>query len=198
MRHRQSSAQISLRLRRPGGGLRSWLPPPRGRPRRRPPPGGASAGPSRGVCLPSMARTARTEGAAEGGPRAASSHNRGTGVGHAFLATESLAVGYGRAKGVGRTSPNPAGGAVLVRGGKVVGCGVHRAAGLPHAEVEAIRDAGSLATGADLYVTLEPCCHVGRTGACTEAILSAGIRRVAAALKHPNPPAAARGRAGLR
>lgn len=101
-------------------------------------------------------------------------------------------------KGVGRTSPNPAVGAVLVRGGKVVGCGVHRAAGLPHAEVEAIRDAGSLATGADLYVTLEPCCHVGRTGPCTEAILSAGIRRVAAAMKDPNPLVSGKGLSALR
>jgi diaminohydroxyphosphoribosylaminopyrimidine deaminase/5-amino-6-(5-phosphoribosylamino)uracil reductase len=102
------------------------------------------------------------------------------------------------AKGVGRTSPNPAVGAVLVRGGKVVGRGVHRAAGLPHAEVEAIRDAGSAANGADLYVTLEPCCHVGRTGPCTEAILSAGIRRVAAAMKDPNPLVSGRGLAALR
>jgi diaminohydroxyphosphoribosylaminopyrimidine deaminase/5-amino-6-(5-phosphoribosylamino)uracil reductase len=102
------------------------------------------------------------------------------------------------AKGVGRTSPNPAVGAVLVRGGKVVGRGVHRAAGLPHAEVEAIRDAGSAANGADLYVTLEPCCHVGRTGPCTEAILSAGIRRVAAAMKDPNPLVSGRGIAALR
>lgn len=101
-------------------------------------------------------------------------------------------------RGVGRTSPNPAVGAVLVRGGKVVGSGYHRAPGLPHAEVEAIRDAGSGASGADLYVTLEPCCHVGRTGPCTEAILSAGIRRVAAAMKDPNPLVSGRGISILR
>ena len=101
-------------------------------------------------------------------------------------------------KGVGRTSPNPAVGAVLVRGGKVVGRGFHRAAGLSHAEVEAIRDAGPKANGADLYVTLEPCCHVGRTGPCTESILSAGIRRVAAAMKDPNPRVSGRGIRALR
>ncbi len=101
-------------------------------------------------------------------------------------------------RGAGRTSPNPAVGAVLVRGGKVVGRGYHRAAGLPHAEVEAIRAAGRAARGADLYVTLEPCCHVGRTGPCTEAVLSAGIRRVAAAMKDPNPAVSGKGLAALR
>ncbi|MBI5343033.1 MAG: bifunctional diaminohydroxyphosphoribosylaminopyrimidine deaminase/5-amino-6-(5-phosphoribosylamino)uracil reductase RibD [Deltaproteobacteria bacterium] len=101
-------------------------------------------------------------------------------------------------KGAGRTSPNPAVGAVLVRAGKVVGRGYHKAAGLPHAEVEAIRDAGAAAKGADLYVTLEPCCHIGRTGPCTEAILSAGIRSVAAAMKDPNPRVAGKGIAALR
>lgn len=101
-------------------------------------------------------------------------------------------------KGAGRTSPNPAVGAVLVRAGKVVGRGYHKASGLPHAEVEAIRDAGAAAKGADLYVTLEPCCHIGRTGPCTEAILSAGIRRVAAAMTDPNPRVAGKGIASLR
>lgn len=102
------------------------------------------------------------------------------------------------ARGAGRTSPNPAVGAVLVRGGKVVGRGYHRAAGMAHAEVEAIRDAGGKARGADLYVTLEPCCHTGRTGPCTEAILSAGVRRVAAAAKDPNPLVAGKGLRTLR
>ncbi|MDA8123097.1 MAG: bifunctional diaminohydroxyphosphoribosylaminopyrimidine deaminase/5-amino-6-(5-phosphoribosylamino)uracil reductase RibD [Deltaproteobacteria bacterium] len=101
-------------------------------------------------------------------------------------------------KGVGRTSPNPAVGAVLVRGGKVVGRGYHRAAGMPHAEVEAIRDAGAAARGADLYVTLEPCCHAGRTGPCTETILSSGVRRVAAAMSDPNPLVAGKGLSALR
>ncbi len=102
------------------------------------------------------------------------------------------------AKGLGRTSPNPAVGAVLVRGKRVVGAGFHRKAGLPHAEVEAIRAAGAAARGADLYVTLEPCAHTGRTGPCTEAILSAGIRRVAAAMEDPNPLVAGKGFAALR
>ncbi len=101
-------------------------------------------------------------------------------------------------KGLGRTSPNPAVGAVLVRGGSVVGRGYHRAAGLPHAEVEAIRSAGPKSRGADLYVTLEPCAHTGRTGPCTEAILAAGIRRVAAAMEDPNPLVAGKGLAALR
>lgn len=103
-----------------------------------------------------------------------------------------MALRFAR-KGVGRTSPNPTVGAVLVRGGKIVGRGYHRAVGMPHAEVEAIREAGTAAKGADLYVTLEPCCHFGRTGPCTEAILSAGIRRVAAAMKDPNPMVSGRG-----
>jgi diaminohydroxyphosphoribosylaminopyrimidine deaminase/5-amino-6-(5-phosphoribosylamino)uracil reductase len=96
-------------------------------------------------------------------------------------------------KGVGRTSPNPAVGAVVVRSGRVLGRGYHRAAGLPHAEVEALREAGSAARGADLYVTLEPCDHRGRTGPCTEAILSAGIARVAYAMEDPNPKVSGRG-----
>lgn len=101
-------------------------------------------------------------------------------------------------RGVGRTSPNPAVGAVVVRRGRVVGQGFHRAAGLPHAEVEAIRAAGPRARGADLYVTLEPCAHRGRTGPCTEAIREAGIRRVAAAMVDPNPLVSGRGVAVLR
>jgi diaminohydroxyphosphoribosylaminopyrimidine deaminase / 5-amino-6-(5-phosphoribosylamino)uracil reductase len=96
-------------------------------------------------------------------------------------------------KGIPRTSPNPAVGAVLVRGGQVVGAGYHRAPGMPHAEVEAIRAAGSAARRADLYVTLEPCAHTGRTGPCTDAILRAGIRRVAAAMEDPNPKVRGRG-----
>ncbi len=108
-----------------------------------------------------------------------------------------LAVRLAR-KGVGRTSPNPAVGAVVVRGEKVVGRGYHRAAGMPHAEVEAIRDAGAAARGADLYVTLEPCVHTGRTGPCTEAIVAAGIARVAAAMQDPNPLVAGKGFRALR
>jgi len=90
-------------------------------------------------------------------------------------------------KGRGWTSPNPMVGAVVVKEGRVVGRGFHRAAGLPHAEVEAIEDAGSAAAGATIYVTLEPCNHVGRTPPCTEKILAAGIRRVVVAMEDPNP-----------
>lgn len=101
-------------------------------------------------------------------------------------------------KGLGRTSPNPAVGAVLVKNGRVVGSGWHRAAGMPHAEVEAIAAAGRLARGADLYVTLEPCSHQGRTGPCAVAILGAGIRRVSAAMQDPNPLVSGNGFAMLR
>src|SRR4030042_6203904 len=101
-------------------------------------------------------------------------------------------------KGAGRTSPNPAVGAVLVRGGKVVGQGYHRAAGLPHAEVIALRAAGSAARDADLYVTLEPCAHTGRTGPCTGAIIAAGGKRVGGARRDPNPLVAGGGFRALR
>ena len=106
-------------------------------------------------------------------------------------------------KGTGRTSPNPAVGAVVVGNGRIVGTGYHRAAGMPHAEAEALRDAGGAARGGDLYVTLEPCAHTGRTGPCTEAIIAAGVKRVAAAMTDPNPIVAGKGfralrRAGIR
>ncbi|MFA6146880.1 MAG: bifunctional diaminohydroxyphosphoribosylaminopyrimidine deaminase/5-amino-6-(5-phosphoribosylamino)uracil reductase RibD [bacterium] len=101
-------------------------------------------------------------------------------------------------KGAGRTAPNPAVGAVVVRGGRVVGEGYHHAAGLPHAEIEALRAAGSAARGADLYVTLEPCNHHGRTGPCTDAVLAAGIARVAYALEDPNPAVSGGGARKLR
>lgn len=90
-------------------------------------------------------------------------------------------------RALGRTSPNPAVGAVIVKDGNIVGKGYHRAAGEPHAEVEAIRAAGSNANGAELFVTLEPCNHHGRTPPCTEAILQAGIRKVWYGMDDPNP-----------
>ena len=96
-------------------------------------------------------------------------------------------------RGVGQTSPNPAVGAVVVRDGEVVGRGFHTYAGLKHAEVLALEEAGERARGATLYVTLEPCCHQGRTGPCTEAVIAAGIRRVIAAMEDPNPLVAGRG-----
>ena len=91
-----------------------------------------------------------------------------------------------RAEGV--TTPNPLVGAVVVSAdGVVVGQGRHPRAGQAHAEVFALDDAGAAARGSTLYVTLEPCCHQGRTGPCTERIIAAGIRRVVAAMTDPNP-----------
>jgi diaminohydroxyphosphoribosylaminopyrimidine deaminase/5-amino-6-(5-phosphoribosylamino)uracil reductase len=90
-------------------------------------------------------------------------------------------------RAIGRTSPNPMVGAVIVKDGRVVGVGYHRAAGKAHAEVEAIRNAGSQTYGAELFVTLEPCNHHGRTPPCTEAIREAGIRRVWYGMDDPNP-----------
>lgn len=92
-------------------------------------------------------------------------------------------------RGLGRTSPNPCVGAVLVREGRVVGRGYHRKAGTPHAEINALRDAGDAARGATLYVTLEPCNHTGRTPPCSQAVARAGIRRVVIGMEDPNPVA---------
>jgi len=91
------------------------------------------------------------------------------------------------ARGAGWTSPNPMVGAAVVKNDRVVGKGYHRGYGLPHAEVEALRRAGDAARGADLYVTLEPCNHHGKTPPCTQAILEAGVRRVVVAVRDPNP-----------
>jgi riboflavin biosynthesis protein RibD len=87
----------------------------------------------------------------------------------------------------GMTSPNPMVGAVIVRSGRIVGQGYHKKAGLPHAEINALRQAGAKAKGAMLYVTLEPCDHFGRTPPCTDAIIKSGIKRVVIAMKDPNP-----------
>lgn len=98
---------------------------------------------------------------------------------------EALALA---AKGEGHTRPNPPVGAVLVRGGKIVGRGWHRRCGGAHAEVAAMRNANSVSlSGATLYVTLEPCSRPGRVGACTDAIVAAGIGRVVYAVDDPNP-----------
>ena len=102
------------------------------------------------------------------------------------------------ARGLGRTRPNPAVGAVLVRHGAVIGKGWHRRAGLPHAEVEALAAAAGPVRGADLYVTLEPCGHTGRTPPCARAIIEAGVARVFYGCDDPNPLTAGKGLAMLR
>src|SRR5438093_1992037 len=96
------------------------------------------------------------------------------------------------AKGLGHTSPNPAVGAVIVSGGKIVARGFHRGAGLPHAEIEALQKTGC-GKGATLYVTLEPCSTQGRTPPCVDAIIRAGIARVVIGAIDPNPAHAGRG-----
>lgn len=101
-------------------------------------------------------------------------------------------------RGEGYVEPNPMVGAVLVRGDRVVGEGWHERFGGPHAEVVALQQAGELAQGATLYVTLEPCCHWGKTPPCTEAILRAGVRRVVAAMTDPFPAVSGRGLEILR
>jgi diaminohydroxyphosphoribosylaminopyrimidine deaminase/5-amino-6-(5-phosphoribosylamino)uracil reductase len=90
-------------------------------------------------------------------------------------------------KGLGRTSPNPSVGAVVVKNGAIVGKGYHKKAGLPHAEPNALQAAGTKAKSATIYVTLEPCNHTGRTPPCTQAILTAGIKRVVIGMADPNP-----------
>src|SRR3972149_1600813 len=101
-------------------------------------------------------------------------------------------------QGVALASPNPMVGAVLVRDGRAVGEGFHTYEGRKHAEVIALETAGAYARGATLYLNLEPCCHTGRTGPCTEALIAAGVRRVVAAMKDPNPAVSGRGLAQLR
>ncbi|MCC7194876.1 MAG: bifunctional diaminohydroxyphosphoribosylaminopyrimidine deaminase/5-amino-6-(5-phosphoribosylamino)uracil reductase RibD [Gemmatimonadaceae bacterium] len=100
-------------------------------------------------------------------------------------------------RGWGRTAPNPMVGAVVVRDGRVVGEGWHAHYGGPHAEVAALHAAGAKARGATVYVTLEPCAHLGKVPPCTDALIAAGVRRVVCATRDPNP-VAARGAAKLR
>lgn len=102
------------------------------------------------------------------------------------------------AKANGHASPNPMVGAVVVKDGRIVGKGFHEAAGKPHAEVNALRDAGDAARGATLYVTLEPCNHFGRTPPCTRAVLEAGISRVVVGMSDPNPQVTGGGAQTLR
>lgn len=101
-------------------------------------------------------------------------------------------------RALGRTSPNPAVGAVVVRGGRVVGEGWTRPVGGPHAEIVALRRAGTRARGATLYVTLEPCSHHGRTPPCADAVIAAGIARVVVAVGDPNPRVRGRGLRALQ
>jgi diaminohydroxyphosphoribosylaminopyrimidine deaminase/5-amino-6-(5-phosphoribosylamino)uracil reductase len=108
-----------------------------------------------------------------------------------------LALTLGR-RGQGRTWPNPAVGAVIVKDGVIVGRGWTQPGGRPHAEVEALRRAGEAARGATLYVTLEPCSHFGKSPPCADAIIAAGIARVVSAIEDPNPEVAGQGHARLR
>lgn len=101
-------------------------------------------------------------------------------------------------RGVGRVSPNPLVGAVLVRDGEIVGEGYHLYDRVDHAETLAIRAAGQKARGSTLFINLEPCCHVGRTPPCVEAIVAAGVRRAYVAVRDPNPLVAGRGVAFLK
>ena len=109
----------------------------------------------------------------------------------------ALALALGR-RGLGRTWPNPAVGAVIVKDGVIVGRGWTQPGGRPHAEVEALRRAGEAARGATLYVTLEPCSHYGKSPPCADAIIAAGVSRVVSALEDPNPEVAGAGHARLR
>jgi diaminohydroxyphosphoribosylaminopyrimidine deaminase / 5-amino-6-(5-phosphoribosylamino)uracil reductase len=108
-----------------------------------------------------------------------------------------LALTLGR-RGQGRTWPNPAVGALVVKDGVVIGRGWTQPGGRPHAEPEALRRAGEAARGATLYVTLEPCSHIGKSPPCADAIIAAGIARVVSAIEDPNPEVAGQGHARLR
>ncbi len=108
-----------------------------------------------------------------------------------------LALALGR-RGQGRTWPNPAVGAVVVKDGVIVARGWTQPGGRPHAEPDALKRAGEAARGATLYVTLEPCSHVGKSPPCVDAVIAAGIARVVSAIEDPNPEVAGQGHAKLR
>src|SRR6266581_6591036 len=109
----------------------------------------------------------------------------------------ALALALGR-RGLGRTWPNPAVGAVVARDSVIIGRGWTQPGGRPHAETEALRRAGAAAHGATIYVTLEPCSHHGKTPPCADAIIAAGVARVVSAIEDPNPEVAGQGHARLR
>jgi diaminohydroxyphosphoribosylaminopyrimidine deaminase / 5-amino-6-(5-phosphoribosylamino)uracil reductase len=109
----------------------------------------------------------------------------------------ALALALGR-RGLGRTHPNPAVGAVVVKDGVIVGRGWTQPGGRPHAEPVALKQAGDAARGATLYVTLEPCSHVGKSPPCADAVIAAGVKRVVSAIEDPNPEVAGQGHAKLR
>ena len=102
------------------------------------------------------------------------------------------------ARGIGSASPNPMVGAVIVKSGRVIAEGFHKKAGADHAEIAAFKKAKGRAKGATMYVTLEPCNHFGKTPPCTDAILSAGIKKVVVAARDPNPLVAGKGIAKLK
>ena len=101
-------------------------------------------------------------------------------------------------RGLYTTDPNPRVGCVIVRDNTIVGEGWHQRAGEPHAEILALQEAGARASGATVYVTLEPCCHHGKTPPCAEALVNAGVARVVAAMQDPNPDVAGGGFEYLR
>jgi diaminohydroxyphosphoribosylaminopyrimidine deaminase/5-amino-6-(5-phosphoribosylamino)uracil reductase len=101
-------------------------------------------------------------------------------------------------QGLARTSPNPAVGALLVKDGEIVGRGFHTWAGVKHAEILALDEAGDRARGATVYVTLEPCSHTGRTGPCADALIAAGVARAVVAMEDPNPQVRGQGLRRLR
>ena len=113
---------------------------------------------------------------------------------HSYMARALRLAG----RGLLTTDPNPRVGCVLVKAGEVVGEGWHERAGGPHAEINALQEAGEQAVGATAYVTLEPCCHQGRTPPCTEALITAGVACVVAAMEDPNPQVAGKGLSALR